>query len=152
MCEYLRDFSSKMIGTEKEMFLAISAPACNLDGGFKAKQCTRPINVVKKQLQNLSKLFAISKVHSDDDFINDQSRSVRTEQRSAKIIDSDYNMNIERQFSKTLPNKLKHSIKNKYTESDFGADTPNDCWCVDGFGTKIPGSEHHENETVSCER
>lgn len=39
VCEYLRDFSDRMEGTEEGMALAIKPPKCNSDGSFMAMQC-----------------------------------------------------------------------------------------------------------------
>lgn len=41
MCEYLRDFSDRMEGTEAGMVLAIPTPTCTADGHFEARLCTR---------------------------------------------------------------------------------------------------------------
>ncbi|XP_063231610.1 balbiani ring protein 3-like [Bacillus rossius redtenbacheri] len=39
MCEYLRDFSTKMEGTRKGMQLALPPPTCHANGSFEATQC-----------------------------------------------------------------------------------------------------------------
>lgn len=41
VCEYLRDFSDKMEGTEEGMTLAISSPKCASDGGYMPMQCQK---------------------------------------------------------------------------------------------------------------
>lgn len=39
VCEYLRDFSDRMEGTEVGMSLALKPPRCNADGSFVSMQC-----------------------------------------------------------------------------------------------------------------
>lgn len=45
MCEYLRDFSDRMEGTEAGMVLALPTPACHTDGTYEPIICTK--NTIK---------------------------------------------------------------------------------------------------------
>lgn len=150
VCEYLRDFSSRMVGTEEEMFLALPSPACNTDGSYQAKQCVRKKKFLsraeQKRIQELKnrRLMGLSE---------------SVEQRSAKIVDANsfnYQM-IDRIDAKVSYNKPKKHFQNGGGPSVDRSEEMlevlvDECWCVDGFGTEIPASRTNGTQAMSCER
>lgn len=54
VCEYLRDFSDRMEGTEDGMELALPTPACNKDGNYEPIICTKKtIRVTQAQQRRI---------------------------------------------------------------------------------------------------
>lgn len=54
MCEYLRDFSDRMEGTEAGMVLALPTPSCNKDGTFESRICTtKTIKITRAQQKQM---------------------------------------------------------------------------------------------------
>lgn len=54
VCEYLRDFSDRMEGTEAGMVLALPTPSCHKDGSFEPRICTtKTIKITRAQQKKM---------------------------------------------------------------------------------------------------
>lgn len=167
VCEYLRDFSSRMVGTEEQMFLALPPPTCNADGSYQAKQCvrrkktlTRPeqieLQAIKSNRQMRSN--APAAVVPLDAESAPRGFSQNVQGRSARIVDTQ-GIDQQKLDADMLNDKatVKHLHLTNSNVQRNNNDVPlevyvTECWCVDGFGTEIPNSRSNSSQQISCDR
>lgn len=169
MCEYLRDFSKRMEGTEKGMQLAISPPVCTSEGNFRERQCKlRKLMVTRAEHRKILEENTIRKMRMllqstdvptrskrdvetlklyrvDDALLNiqvaDPTVPVSGSGRSAKLIaSSDENDLFPQQLFKTNTRKSSSTRSKINPNEDLVPIEIEECWCVDNFGTEIPNS------------
>ncbi|XP_055903393.1 uncharacterized protein LOC129939416 isoform X2 [Eupeodes corollae] len=163
MCEYLRDFSKRMEGTEKGMQLAIAPPVCTNEGNFRERQCAlRKVMVTRSEHRKILEENTIRKMRMllegrskrdveslklyrvDDSLLNVQVASEPSSAvsgRSAKLIESSDENDLFPQLFKANTRKGSSSrSKAKESEDILIPIEVEECWCVDGFGTEIPDS------------
>lgn len=161
VCEYIRDFSSRMVGTEEQMFLALAPPTCNTDGSYQAKQCVRQKKTLTRAQQmelQVAKQRRIQRSHGPISYSAEQQypRGFEVQPRSARIVDAE---SSSQQIVDGDNLKDKQPIKHLHlTNAQRKADDMpmeiyvTECWCVDGFGTEIPQSRSNSSQQVSCDR
>lgn len=171
MCEYIRDFSSRMVGTEEQMFLALPPPTCNADGSYQAKQCVRQKKTLTraeamaikaaKQRRSQRSHAAQTITYSGEVM----PRGFEVHARSARIVDAlspneQQQLDIDDNLKDKQPVKHLH-LTNSNAQPQRATDDDDDlpleiyvteCWCVDGFGTEIPKSRSNSSQQVSCDR
>lgn len=155
VCEYLRDFSSRMVGTEEQMFLALPSPTCNADGSYQAKQCVRRKKTLTRFEQlELQAIKSRRQTRSSAPAAFDRGFG---QQRSARIVESE---SIDQQKLSIDSLKERGTVKHLHLSNSAASrkeDVPlevyvTECWCVDGFGTEIPNSRNNNSNQVSCDR
>lgn len=94
MCEYLRDFSDRMEGTEEGMALAIKPPKCNSDGSFIAMQCQlKQISVTKAEQKKVLEQNNIREMRK----LLQNSRRKRRDIETLKLVRVDNNQQQQQQ-------------------------------------------------------